>query len=159
MIKYILLFLFIPTLCFGEVNEKYSYKDFMNMSFTKVDVKEFNDSTIVGSNFYQENKPDEDIFPDGLKGVIFHRCNLDNVKIKDGMTVKSSTNRKIKVQNDLEDWKVEKVLGKWEAVEPVDKKRFIELKISVDAKDIPESKLTESITEAKSEKAISNIAK
>ena len=77
-----LCIIMISTSCFAEVNKKYSYQDFMNMSFTKVDAKEFNNSTIIGTNFYQFEKVKEDIFPDELVNVIFKKCNMDNVLIK-----------------------------------------------------------------------------
>ena len=152
MYKWILLFLLIPSVAFGAVNEKYSYKDLMDIDLSKINASEFNNSTIVGSNFYQQESPDKDIFPNGLTGVIFEKCNLDNVKIKDGMVLGlGNSNRQIKIQNDLEDWKVEKVLGSWKAKEPLNKANFIELGISIDAKDIPAIKQDKSATEIKYE--------
>lgn len=155
-IKYILLFLLIPSVCFGAINEKYSYKDFSGQSFKDVPVEEFNNSTIASSVFYQENEPDKDIFPDGLVNVEFKRCNLSNVLVKTGMVVDyTNVVQKIKVQNDLEDWIVVKNGEEWNPVEPTSKEQFIELNISIDPKDIPATKKEASITEEKAdEKAV-----
>lgn len=136
--------------CFAGVNEKYSYKDFMHKSFEHLPASEFNNSTIVGSCFYQEGEPDQDIFPDGLVNVIFEKNNLDNVLIKSGMTVDSSNaTRKIQVQNDLTDWIVEKDHDVWKPKEPIDRAKFVELEISIDPQDIPLIRKTISIIEEK----------
>jgi len=117
------------------INQKYSFKDFMGHNFSTANASEFNNTEIVGSCFYQENKPDAEIFPSGMTGVTFKRCNLDNVKVPAGNTVESDCcNRKIKVQNDLEDWVLD---GTNSPVEPVAKKKFIRLGLSIDPTDIP----------------------
>ena len=88
-----------------EINQKYSHGSFQDQQFKEVPASEFNNSRIVNSNFYQLETPNSDIFPDDMTGVIFDRCNLDNVKIKGSNTVlPNCSNRKIQVQNDLEDW-------------------------------------------------------
>jgi len=117
------------------LNEKYSYHDFMHQSFTDVPVSEFNNSEIVGSCFYQENKPNHVIFPSGMTGVTFRKCNLDNVQIPPTCIVQSDCSlRKIRVQNDFEDWVLDNSL---KPVEPVNKKVFLGLGLSVDPADIP----------------------
>ena len=127
------------------INKKYSFKDFTAQSFASVDPSEFNNTEIVGSCFYQEAEPDTEVFPAGMVGVTFKRCNLDNVKIPPGNTVEGSCcHRKIKVQNDLEDWFLDTSL---KPVEPMSKKKFIELGISTDPKDIPATKLDKRVTE------------
>jgi hypothetical protein len=109
------------------VNQTYSFKDFMGQNFSGVDASEFNNSEIVGSCFYQEGEPDRDIFPAGN-------------------TIEGGCHRKIKVQNDLEDWIFD---GANAPVEPVAKKTFLALGLSIDPADIPPTKLTVSVTQAK----------
>lgn len=133
-------------------NEKYSYHDFMHLSFKDKKAEEFNDTEIIGSCFYQECDFDDpvvekDIFPDGMKGVIFRRCNLDNVQVSVANTVElDCTHKKIKIQNDLEDWILDATL---KPIEPMAKEYFIELGISVNPKDIPPTKQSKSITQTK----------
>lgn len=129
------------------INEKYSYKDFTNQSFLGVDHSEFDKTEIVGSNFYQESKEGEDIekniFPVGMTGVTFRKCNLDNVIVPVGNTVETDcTKKKIKKQNDLEDWILDK---NDKPVEPVSKKMFERLGLSVDPKDLPLQPLEKSV--------------
>jgi hypothetical protein len=95
-------------------NEKYSHRAFPyhGVSFKDLKPEEFNDMEIVGSCFYQEwiegdKDVVKDIFPYGTKGVTFIRCNLDNIKVPDGCTVKDGTNRILKVQDDKDDWELD----------------------------------------------------
>ena len=122
------------------MNEKYSYKDFTHQRFTDAD--DFT-GEIEGSCFYQEAGEDEtppfDVFPADMTGVTFKKCNLDNCVIPDGNTVEGGCNRVIKVQNDWQDW----VLNKGEPTEPTDKKKWERKGVSIDPKDIPAEKMTE----------------
>lgn len=128
------------------INKKYSFADFMHQSFKDRPAPDFNDSEVKGSCFYQEAKENDtevlkDIFPDGMTGVIFQRCNLDNVLIPLGNTVESNcTNRKIKIQNDWQDWILDVSL---KPEEPMDKARRLRKGVSVDPKDIPTKKMTQ----------------
>lgn len=125
-------------------NKKYSFKDFTGQSFVDIDPSEFNGKgDIVGSCFAQEAnskailKKDivKTIFPIGTLGINFLRCNLDNVKLPTGSEIDSRcSKRKIKIQNDGEDWVIDNDL---KSIEPVDKKRFITEERSIDPKDIP----------------------
>ena len=131
--------------CTKSLNEKYSFGDFTHKSFKDQPTKDFDNSCIKGSCFYQESKYGEeevvkDIFPDGIKGVEFVRCNLDNVLIPADNTVdKRSSKNKVQVQNDLDDW----ILNDDKTPkEPMNKESRIELGISVDSKDIPIIKMT-----------------
>lgn len=155
MKKTLIIFFLMCGVCIAQsFNEKYSYRDFMNQSFKHIDVSEFNNTTIVGSNFYQEWKEGDrdvvkDIFPDGMTGVVFEKCNLDNVFVPDGNIVIGGANRKIKVQNDLEDWVLDETL---KAKEPVSKGEYERLGVSADPKDIPKEKQAKSVLEKKREK-------
>ena len=135
------------------INEKYSFKNFAAQSFKHLPASEFDNTIIKGSCFAQEIPHEEefaikDIFPDGMTGVTFQRCNLDNVLIPVGNIIESadgieSTNKKIQRQNDLEDWILDENDN---PIEPMNKKEYIKLGISTDPKDIPETKLEEPVT-------------
>lgn len=137
------------------INEKYSFKSFTHQTFTKVVASEFNDSEIVGSSFYQESAwdsdslsvtpkdPMADVFPPLMTGVTFIRCNLDNCNIPAGNTVgERCSARKLRVQNDLEDWILD---VDHKPIEPIDKNRFEEKGVSILPKDIPATKQTKPI--------------
>lgn len=122
------------------INEKYSYKSFPyhGLSFKDIPASEFNDTEIIGGVFYQEwcNDGDtmKDIFPDGIHGVTFRDCVLDNVYIPVGNTIIGGTHKRIRVQNDMEDWIVDE---DDKPVEPLHKRRFEDVGFSIDPKDIP----------------------
>ena len=90
------------------INKKYSYKDLMGKNFSDVDAKDFNNSQIIGSCFYQEGEPDQTIFPKTMEGVVFIKCNLDNVVIPNNNTVEDCSCKRIKFNpDDKEDWIVD----------------------------------------------------
>ena len=128
------------------INVKYSFQNFCGQSFKDHPVKDFNNSEIKGTCFYQEAKENDvevlkDIFPDAMIGVVFERCNLDNVLIPNGNTVgMRSSNQRIKIQADLTDWKLDNTL---KPIEPIDKKTRLREGISIDPKDIPVEYLRE----------------
>ncbi|MHA2136254.1 MAG: hypothetical protein ACW99J_20530, partial [Candidatus Thorarchaeota archaeon] len=83
------------------------------------------------------------------------RCNLDNVKLPFGNTYNETCcKRKIKAQNDLEDWFVDSA---HKPVEPMRKADYLRLGISVDPADIPTEKMTEPIV-SKTEKELEVIS-
>jgi hypothetical protein len=145
--RLLLILLFAP-LAFAEpLNEKYSYKAFPThgLSFKGVDATEFNGTEIIGACFFQEwvegdAEVIKDIFPNGMTGVIFTKCNLDNISIPVGNTVVGGTEKGIKVQNDLDDWTIDK--GDKKALEPLNKEERVKAGVSIDPKDIPKTKLT-----------------
>lgn len=159
--RYFWIFLLVCSTCFAEtegerilktygkpLNEKYSHQayPYHNVSFKEVDPKEFNNTVIKGSCFYQEaleNDPNFDIFPDGMTGVIFIGCNLDNINIPIGNEVVGCSQKRIKVQNDWDDWLMEYKDGKWKPKEPIDKEQRLDANLSIDPKDIPNEKWTE----------------
>lgn len=129
-----------------KINEKYS-DDFTGQSLVDVDPAEFNDTIIVGGCFWQEGKPDTVVFPAGMRGVTFRRCNLDNVYVPPGNTIEADcTHKRIKCfpptpkegkadpNEGAIDWQVDE---KGMPTEPLHKRRFAEEKRSVDPADIP----------------------
>lgn len=130
------------------MNEDLSKKDFTNIDLSGRDVSEFNNTEIVGSCFAQffdvgdvvPGTGGKSIFPAGMTGVTFTRCNLDNVHVPAGNTVGDGcTNKTIQRKNDLEDWVLKKN-GSWEALLPNDATGFSEFGLSADPNDIPGTK-------------------
>lgn len=116
-------------------NKTYSFKNLTNQSFRDLDPKDF-EGEIIGSNFYQENKPNSIIFPDGIK-TTFIRCNLDNVSVPKDCVIDGGTNKQILVQNDNSDWILD---DNGKPIEPIDKKIRETLGISCKSEDIPDEK-------------------
>ena len=142
------------------INEKYSFKDFTGQTFIGVDSDEFSNTEIVGSCFAQEvlynidashlnsgkhEDTERDIFPSGMNNVTFRRCNLDNCKVSGvSVIVEGGIHRKIRVMNDLQDWVLDD--STFEPIEPISKKRYLELGLSIDPNNISVTKLSEVIT-------------
>jgi len=171
--RYFWIFLLICGVCSAEtINEKYDkptnvkYSNqgfpYHDVSFKDIDPKEFNNTIIRGSCFYQEwveGEVAKDIFPDGMTGVVFDGCNLDNIyvdEIKNTIikdTITRCNNRKIKVQNDWEDWELNVDLT---PKEPLNKEQRLKAGVSIDPKGIPEKKFTKEERE-NFEKTLNNI--
>ena len=120
------------------LNKKYSYKDFTGQDFSNVPASEFNNSEIVGSCFFQRKAINTDVFPVGMIGVTFSKCNLNNVLVSIGNTIDKGCHENIAIQNDGVWWKVDSFL---KPIEPLSTRKFIKLGISTDPKDIPLTKL------------------
>jgi len=127
------------------MNEKYSYKDFLQKTFTETDPAEWNDTEVIGSCFAQE-KPNTEVFPNGIRNVRFIKCNLDNCIVPVECTIEGGTHKLIQVQNDLEDWLLDELLN---PVEPMNKTQFVKLGLSTSPLAISAAKLSESVTETK----------
>ena len=127
------------------MNEKYSYKDFTYKTFLDTKPEEWNDSEVICSCFYNE-KPKSLIFPEGIKGVKFVRCNLDNIVIPKDCTVEGGCNRLIQVQKDGEDWLLDDDL---KPVEPLNKAQYIKLGLSINPAALPTSAKSVSVTQEK----------
>ena len=123
-----------------EFDDRYSLKDFTTKTLTD---KTIDPGTVIYGSCFSKETPDFVVFPDDMFGVTLINCNLDNVFIPLGNTVIGGSQRQFKVQNDLEDWVVD---GTLKPVEPINKEIFILKGISIDPKDIPETKLDEAIT-------------
>lgn len=128
-------------------DDNYSHKDFTGRTLLNENIKDIN---IFGSCFSQEI-PDRHIFPEDMTGVVFYNCNLDNVYIPTGNTTIGCSQKKFKVQNDLMDWILDADL---KPKEPIMKEEFIKMGISILPKDIPKTKMTESIIESKIKETI-----
>jgi hypothetical protein len=140
------------------INAKYSRKDFINQDLSGLDPDEFNGKgDIVGSCFSQEFAYGEvipasggkAIFPAGMTGVTFKRCNLDNVELPAGNFVESadgidSTQKTFQIQNDMEDWEMEDK-GGWTPKQPKALKSYTEYGLSTDPANIPAEKVEKSI--------------
>jgi hypothetical protein len=126
----------------------------------RIPLSEFNDCIIRGSDFSQEFLEGESIplsggksiFPSDVTGLVLRGCNVDNVYIPPGVTVEDdteraapSTNKTIKVQNDCENWMLEKVGDVWQPKEPIGKLLFEKWGVSVNPNDIPAEKMDENI--------------
>jgi hypothetical protein len=125
------------------INELYSKKDLHGQNFTKEPAENF-DGDIVGSNF-EQLEPNTDVFPVDATGNLL-RCNLLNCNIPVGMSVGAtqgvdSINAHIAWQNDGDAWVVDK--DTLVPIEPLRKAKYLELGISIDPNDIPESPLAE----------------
>lgn len=127
------------------MNEKYSYKDFTYKTFLDTKPEEWNDSEVVGSCFYNE-KPKSVIFPEGIKGVKFIRCNLDNIVIPKDCTVEGGCNKLIQVQKDGEDWLLDNDLN---PVEPLNKATYVKLGLSISPAALPVTAKAVSATQEK----------
>ncbi len=80
-----------------------SHKDFTGESVSYMNFP--SGMCIYASNFSQETL-DSEIFPEGMTGVTFIKCNLDNVYIPPGNTADPQHNsrRRYQVQEDGYDW-------------------------------------------------------
>ena len=125
-----------------NLNEKYSYQSWKRKTFVDVDAKEFNDSEIIGACYYQDT-PYTDVFPADVAGLTLTRCNLDNVNIPVGVTVKGGTNQHINTMNDGEYW----IVGKdGKPIAPRDAAKFDECGLSKDPRDIPATMVAVPVT-------------
>uniref|UniRef100_A0A6M3KET1 Uncharacterized protein n=2 Tax=viral metagenome TaxID=1070528 RepID=A0A6M3KET1_9ZZZZ len=117
-----------------DVNQTYSYQDFSNQSMVSVE-KEGLDGTIIRGTNFSQNTPFAEVFPAGMTGVQFEKCNLDNCIVPEGNTVfENCSHRSIALMNDREWWTVD---GNGDPVEPVRKTLFIAYGLSIDPDDIP----------------------
>lgn len=123
------------------INTMYSFKNLSMVDLSNEPAENFNNTTIKGSSFYRESKYNDDgtkipkdVFPKDMKGVVFDRCNLDNVKVPNGNTIlPNCSHRKIKVQSDGQDWILDESLN---PVEPVNPAYSIKLGLSINPEDL-----------------------
>ena len=126
-------------------NEIVDFSDeFSQKVFTQTFVDIPDNTLIYASSFYQENLPNSHVFREDMKGVKFYNCNLDNCFVPDGNEVVGGTQRKIMVQNDLNDWEVDENL---QPIKPVGSEIIFEkFGLSVPKpEDIPSEKVVEAV--------------
>lgn len=134
-----------------DCDDELSFKVFTNFNFSGLK-QDFSGKTICGSTFTQE-LPDSVVFPEKTEKLRLVYCHIENVVLPEGTVVVNPDcggvpcwTEPFKVQNDLEDWKIDE---RGDPVEPVRKEEFQKLGISTDPEDIPREKLEEPITERK----------
>lgn len=129
----------------SDLNKEYSYKDFTYKDLTKTDPKTWNDTEVIGSCFHQQT-PKTVVFPEGITGVTFSKCNLDNVVVPKGCTINGGCHRWIAMQKDLEWWVLDENLN---PVEPLNKAVFTKLGISTSPLAISVEKASVPVTVSK----------
>ena len=124
-----------------DFNDKYSKQDYTGKSL--LNETDLEGIVIYGSCFSQET-PDTDVFPMIVKKITFYNCNLDNVKIvKPGWIVIGGSERRYKVQNDLNDWLIDDTN---KPTIPIDHKIFTKLGLPMPKpEDIPIAKVNDRI--------------
>ena len=136
------------TFAYAEVNEKHSYRDYVQQDMTRTDPREWNDTTIKGTCFYREAVWHDDrlgltppeilmkYLPDGVRNVVIDKgCNYDNGAAQSGVTIdRDAANRRIAEQADWEDWICDEDN---KPIEPMRKETFIRAGRSIDPRDIP----------------------
>ena len=123
-------------------NDELSNKDFTKRILLEKSIPE--GAVIFGSCFSHETL-DTVVFPD-VQDLTLINCNLDNVYLNPLWIIIGCSARRYKVQNDREDWIVDK---DDKPKEPIRKEKYIEFGLSIDPKDLPIEPLKENIIEKK----------
>lgn len=89
---------------------------------------------VLDRHCFSQETPDADIFPEGMVGVTFLNCNLDNCLVPPGNTVVGGSQRRFEAQNDLRDWEVD---AKNAPVTVIDEEVWAKKGYSVAVEDIP----------------------
>lgn len=111
-------------------------------SFSKGNPKDIPNDINVYGTCYSVEEPDTEVFRKDLKGVTFYNCNLDNCFIPEGNTVIGGTHKRFKVQNDGNDWVLDKFNN---PIEPVSAKVYQKYNLPVpNPKGLP-TKMVEEI--------------
>lgn len=117
-----------------EMNDQHSLQDY---TFTNTLINIPDNVNVYGACFACE-MPDTVLFRANMTGVTFYNCNLDNVLIPAGNTVIGGSQRKFRVQNDLNDWELD---AQGEPVKPLGAKIFDKFGLPVPSPaDIPTDK-------------------
>lgn len=122
-----------------DCNEEYSFKNYTRMSGISIP-----NGTIVYRSCFSQDNPDTPVFKEGMIGVTFYNCNLDNVLIPVGNIVGAeNTQKRFRIQNDLNDWIVD---TNNKPIEHFYKRKFEKLGLLVPKpEDIPQQKVDKHI--------------
>jgi len=135
-----------------DMDEEFSQKDFIGMRTVSIP-----DNVNVYGSCFSKEVPDTVVFPDNMAGVTFYNCNLDNVVIPSGNTVVGGSNKRFKVQNDLNDWLIDeldkptmpvghKIFDKFGLPMPLPKDiPLTKVDVVVNLQEIAEAKLAEGV--------------
>jgi len=122
-------------------NDEWSFKNFSNMH---VPVNQMPSDIVVYSSIFYHEEPDYSPFPEGMTGVTFVKCNLDNLIIPPGNTVIECSQKRFKAQNDLNFWEIDE--NNLPTVPIGGTKQWTKFGLSVpDPKDIPAEKVSEPV--------------
>ena len=97
------------------------------------------DGTVVYASTFHQEEPDTIVFRPDMTGVYFVRCNLNNVFIPPGNTIRDSSQRRYRVQNDLRDWEID---SQNRPTRLINAERWFAEGYSIDPVDIPDSQIT-----------------
>lgn len=130
-----------------EYSDEWSFKDYHD---TSSDIP--NGTTVYASQFWS-HELDTNPFRADMRDVTFVRCHLDNVIIPEGNTLVECWHRRWKVQNDGNQWEIDKD-GK-PTVPMMAAKQFLKRGLLVpDPKDIPTEKVSEQVDLIEKQKVI-----
>lgn len=68
----------------------------------------FVEGAVIYATDFSWEQPDSETFPKGMTGVTFVKCNLSNVIVPEGNTIIDCIQTRFKVQNDRNDWIIDK---------------------------------------------------
>jgi len=124
-----------------EYDDRYSHKDYTTGKlYAEKNLK----NLIIYNSCFSKETPDLKVFPTEMTGVTFYNCNLDNCFIPPGNTVIGGATRRFMVQNDRNDWLIDKDN---KPLEPLNKTEYIKLGLNIDPKDLPTEMMTVNIIE------------
>ena len=103
------------------INQEFSYRDLT--CFDLSNTTGLNNTEIHGSCF-SSKEPNTVVFPEGMSGVVFTGCIIENIFIPNGNSIGDNCiYRNIKKQSDGNVWVLDELL---KPIEPVDKVIFME---------------------------------
>lgn len=109
-----------------EMSEEFSFKDFTR-HHVLIDIP---DGTNVYASCFSKEEPDFTLFRPNMRNVTFYNCNMDNVRVPqpNNNQIIGGSNRRYKVQNDLNDWEID-ITG--QPTSPVDWKVYVKFGLPI----------------------------